>query len=461
MGSPIVKSVFQHLAPRPHLRNQEKSSEWSILCQETTKDASTSTDYSEYDEKLIDKTRPEQLRDADYHRPDDNYAIAALAQDNKRLVSTARSPSVASLGQLLQPRTGRFKLLAPDSDSTTSSSEYDNSNVLTSTMRVGDTKESRPVLGIEDISVIKTRISLDPRMSVEPRIDVDRTGSSAAMLGQRQILSSTPARVTGLVEESLGVSSIHSSDAGGSMLVPRVEKEILTVERVEETDESEVEETDESEGKELQQFSNPRLSSPSSAIPSHTHTLVPGSSVPPSSAQTLSCLIRAELSSLSPPSRDSTGTRGISSLATKGSTIHPAKDSLHAVSGISIIQSDSFLDKPGGSSKLPKRSTSSVSSTDTSGEIFSAVVHSKMVTRLLPYVRTPSKVPWARTPAKATRDMKSKKRFVLASRRKVSSPPLSHFSPEEYYRGARASERSFDQIIEEENHSDGGVFSQE
>jgi len=457
MGSPFVKSVFQpkHLAsPRPHVRAQEMSSELSTFDQETTADASTSTDYSVYDEGINDKTsaEPEKLRDADYHRPD-NYAIAALdGQDEKRLISAARSPSVTSLGQLLLPRTGRLKLLAQDSDST-SSSEYDTtlqskaSSVLTSTMRVGGTKEFRPVLGIEDISVIKTRVSQDPRVSVEPR--VDRGGSGASLLGQKQLLSSTPARMTGLVEDSLGVSSIHGSDAGGSMLVPRVEREILTVERVEETDESEVEEID----------SNPRLSSPSSTILSHTS--VPVASVPLSSPETLSRLIRAELSSLSPPSRDNTGTKEIPSLATEGSTTHPAMDSLHAVSGISTIQSGSFHSKSDGSSKLPKRSTSSVWSADTSGEIFSAVVHSKMMKRMVPYVRTPAKVPWGRTTAKATMGMKSKKRFVLASRLKVVSPPLSHHSHGEYYKGARASERSFDQMIEEGNHDDGGVFSQE
>merc|ERR1719318_2474698 len=186
--------------------------------------------------------------------------------------------------------------------------------------------------------------------------------------------------MTGLVEESLGVSSIHSSDVGGSMLVPRVKREILTMERVEETDES--------EGEDLQQFSSPCPSL--STILSHAS--VPVASVSLSSPQTLSRLIRSELASLSPPSsRDNTSTRESPSLATKGSTILPAKDSLHT------IQSGSS----DGSPKLPKRSTSSVSSTDTSGEIFSAVVHSKMVTRMVPYVRTPAKAPWVRTPAKA------------------------------------------------------------
>jgi len=446
MGSPIVKSVFQpkHLAaPRLHIGSKEKSSEWSTVSQETTAEASSGTDYSEYDEEIIDdKTRaePERLREAAYHRPDDAYTIPS-GQD-KRLVSDTRSPAVASLGQLLGARTGRFKLLTPDSDSS-SSPDYDTtlqskgSSVLTSTMMVGDTKESRPVLGIKDISVIKTRPSLDPRMSVEPRVG----GAGSGGAGQKQLLSSTPARMmTGLVEESLGVSSIHSSDAGGSMLVPRVEREILTVERVEETDES--------EGEDLQQFSSP-CPSPSTIL---SHAAVPVASVTLSSPQTLSRLIRSELASLSPPSsRDNTSTRESPSLATKGSTILPAKDSLHT------IQSGSFLAKPNGSPKLPKRSTSSVSSTDTSGEIFSAVVHSKMVTRMVPYVRTP---------AKGTMGIK-RKRFVLASRLKVASPPLSHFSQKEYYKGDRASERLFDQITEEEldagtsHHDHGGVFSQE
>merc|ERR550519_1460610 len=100
MGSPIVKSVFQpkHLAvPRLHVGAQETSSEWSTIGQDTTADASTSTDYSEYDEEIIDdKTRaePEKLRDADYYRPDS--CALALCQDNKGLVSAPRSLSVSS-----------------------------------------------------------------------------------------------------------------------------------------------------------------------------------------------------------------------------------------------------------------------------------------------------------------------------------------------------------------------------
>ena len=132
----------------------------------------------------------------------------------------------------------KYNLLAPQSESSSSflnSSSEDldttvqENQVLTSTMI---SKENVP-FKMKNISVIETRKSMDPRISVQPH---------------KNLLSSTPARneKTGLTSpppicqvEPSGISSIHSSDAGGSMLVPRVLREMLTTDRVEETDESE------------------------------------------------------------------------------------------------------------------------------------------------------------------------------------------------------------------------------
>jgi len=81
-------------------------------------------------------------------------------------------------------------------------------------------------------------------------------------------------------------------------------------------------------------------------------------------------------------------------------------------------------------------------------EMFSAVVHGKLV----------------RIPVRKGTMGIQKKRFVLASRPQIPPPQLSLFSPEEYYRGDRACERLFDQMLEEEfrtgdsYHNDGGLF---
>merc|ERR1712142_449632 len=104
-----------------------------------------------------------------------------------------------------------------------------------------------------------------------------------------------------------------------------------------------------------------------------------------------------------------------------------------------------------------KHKTSSASSIDTSGEIFSAVVHRRLVSRVIPYTNT----------VKQGAKRIGRKKFKLASKRQTVSPKLSLFSPEEYYKGARASEQMFDEIIDDDfenihgNVDVAGIFSQE
>ena len=110
--------------------------------------------------------------------------------------------------------------------------------------------------------------------------------------------------------------------------------------------------------------------------------------------------------------------------------------------------------RPSTPTAAPKNSTSSASSVDTSGELFSAVVHSKLVTRVVPYNSSVKKGSLG----------VARKKFRLASRKPVVSPPLSIFSPEEYYRGKRACEKPFDEMLEQDlgaSHDQwGDVFSQ-
>eukprot|EP00092_Neocalanus_flemingeri_P039129 GFUD01042591.1.p1 GENE.GFUD01042591.1~~GFUD01042591.1.p1 ORF type:complete len:735 (+),score=253.47 GFUD01042591.1:322-2205(+) len=117
-------------------------------------------------------------------------------------------------------------------------------------MLVDDKTRVQDVVG-ENLSFIKTRESLDPRQSVEPsKTQNEVTPSGGRLTRKRQvgasvssnqssrpvkILSSTPARKD-RSGYSPGLSSIHSSEAGGSMLVPRMAREIITDERVEETE---------------------------------------------------------------------------------------------------------------------------------------------------------------------------------------------------------------------------------
>ena len=92
----------------------------------------------------------------------------------------------------------------------------------------------------------------------------------------------------------------------------------------------------------------------------------------------------------------------------------------------------------------PTNRIKTVQSSDTSGEIFSAVVHKTQTTVVVSCSTT------ARGP--------SRKRFRLANTRQ-STPQLNIFSQAEYYRGKTSSERRFDQLLEEEK-DDVEVFSQ-
>ena len=135
---------------------------------------------------------------------------------------------------------------------------------------------------------------MDPRLSVQPH---------------KNLLSSTPAmneetRLTFpssicQVEPS-GISSIHSSDAGGSMLVPRLEREILTTDRVEETDESEDDDWYDGTLMNSKQLVTPRISTSGSKVEFHTTSS--------DQSHSLTHFIKAQLSSLSP------STAGITSI---------------------------------------------------------------------------------------------------------------------------------------------------
>ena len=162
-----------------------------------------------------------------------------------------------SLGDLLSIKTRKYRLLHSSEDSSSSSPEEltmflpsKTSNVMTSTMVVGN-KEKKQKMCLEDLSAIKTRESMDPRQSVQPFkkgvAPCSETGGVPMKIEDQESryskpLSSTPAR-SGRIQFALvksggsfDLSSIHSSEAGGSMLVPRVDREIITEERVEETE---------------------------------------------------------------------------------------------------------------------------------------------------------------------------------------------------------------------------------
>jgi hypothetical protein len=91
----------------------------------------------------------------------------------------------------------------------------------------------------------------------------------------------------------------------------------------------------------------------------------------------------------------------------------------------------------------PPSRSKTVQSSDTSGEIFSAVVH-KTQTTVVVSCSTNARGP-------------SRKRFRLANTRQT--PQLNIFSQAEYCRGKTSSERRFDQLLEEEK-DDVEVFSQ-
>ena len=246
--------------------------------------------------------------------------------------------------------------------------------------------------------------SLNPKniyKNSEDQVLLGLSGASTQPSGHK-LLASTPARRGMFPPEesanSLGLSSIHSSEAGGSMLVPRVEREIITEERVEETDSEDASMEVAQNNTTLkacpflkQSFLSPHLPDDDPGEVPHPPTLVP-------QHEDITSLINAELSCLSPPTRNS---------------------------------------------------RSSGSSADTSGEIFSAVVHKTMVTMVVPYTPTVRRV--------------VRKRFRLATR-PANSTQLNIFSPAEYYKGKQASERMFDQVVEEEEDTDrardNDVFSQ-
>ena len=237
--------------------------------------------------------------------------------------------------------------------------------MLTSTMI---SKEIAP-FKMKNISVIETKKSMDPRLSVQPH---------------KNLLSSTPVRneETRLTfpppicqVEPSGISSIHSSDAGGSMLVPRVEREILTIDRVEETDETEDDDWYDGTIMNSKQLVTPRISTSGAKVKFHTTSS--------DQSHSLTHFIKAQLSSLSP---STTGITSISSNTTSSSytvSSYPTdlgvpipSCSAQAKGKVVVSQLSKVVLRPSTPTAAPKRSTSSASSVDTSGEIFSAVVHS-------------------------------------------------------------------------------------
>ena len=205
---------------------------------------------------------PEQLREAEVphfpsYCPPAGPLVAFHMVSGPNKAQLARSPAVQSLSDLLDIKSGKFQLLPNSSDSSSSYESNDEftmilsnrskmGGMLTSTM-VNGGKDKEEDLVAENISVINTRVSLDPRLSVEPcktgflKRQPDREqlicgaseDSSFKSSRSARVLSSTPARI-GVPGYSLELSSIHSSDAGGSMLVPRVVREMITEEMVEE-----------------------------------------------------------------------------------------------------------------------------------------------------------------------------------------------------------------------------------
>ena len=247
------------------------------------------------------------------------------------------------------------------------------------------------------------------------------------------------------------------------MLVPRVEREMLTEDRIEETEDHDVNGSNVKEDA-TRHLSTFKYSPPSSLV------LCEGSN-------DLYSLIQAQLSTLSPPTKNVAGSsvqkaitpvtkssycstksttarlplpttspspEGIKRPLAEGFTSlspHKGNDDTYldelsiSPPGVSFVSSSEAcqLKRPCQPSKgsdksrskttraeASKHKTSSASSFDTSGEIFSAVVHSKLVSRVIPYNNT----------VKARKI--GRKKFTLASKRQIVSPQLSLFSPEEY-----------------------------
>ena len=201
----------------------------------------------------------------------------------------------------------------------------------------------------------------------------------------------------GVRQQSWTVQHSQLSGCGESMLVPRVEREIITEERVEETDSEDASMEVTQNNITLKACPSLKQSSLSTHLPDDDPGVVPQPPALVPQPEDITSLINAEISCLSPPTRNI---------------------------------------------------RSSGSSADTSGEIFSAVVHKNMVTMVVPYTPTIRRV--------------GRKRFRLAPWPEYA-PQLTIFSPAEYYKGKQASERMFDQVMEEEDIDSAGyndVFSQ-
>ena len=100
------------------------------------------------------------------------------------------------------------------------------------------------------------------------------------------------------------------------------------------------------------------------------------------------------------------------------------------------------------------RSRSRLSSSDTSGEIFSSVVYKTQVTMVVPCP------PVSRDREGMVGMMgRARKRFRLPTRQ--TEPAMTIFSQAEYYKGKQTSERMFDELVQGETvEEETGVFSQ-
>jgi len=438
-SSPIVKSVWQsrpkgRVVPMP--KSHQESDSWN-----TVERVSVTTDMTEQDDQE-NSGRLERLRDAGHVRPFHHGSVVqGLRQPSS---SFHRSPAVDCLKEILAEKHKNYYLLAPSSDSSSyEDEEFDTTTQENSVLTSTRITKGKVQLEMKNISVIASRQSVDPRLSGQP---------------QQKQLSSTPVIKTSQSSPPIcqtdpsGISSIHSSDAGGSMLVPRVEREILTVDRVEDTDESEHEVSYETKILANQPTSlfhlspNPRLSQPSQSHSTGTGVFHADT---PEQSHDLAQFIKAQLSSLSPSRNLASIAREDASSDNNDSLVKQVDNLVPSCStqdtGMKVIDSHTseVAGRPPNISAVAtttRNSTSSVSSVDTSGEIFSAVAHSKLVTRVVPY----------NTSVRKGTMSDAKKKFRLASRKPLVSPRLSIYSPEEYYSGKRASEKLFDEMLEQD-----------
>jgi len=611
IGSPIVKSVFQpkckrKLCPVP-IPAKDTSSDWSTVDQSTIGKVSVELlrqDWSEEDSEAdgydpgeesgmevednsVVLFSPEQLREVllpPRHSPiygPPACVLQVVAGDHK--IRLARSPAVESLSDLLGIKSGKarkLRLLPPSSASSSSSSYVDTSqveDVLTSTMVTGPNPNLRKQIVVQNISVIKTRDSLDPRLSVQPSTTeeaettpygarltrkrkgedhLDASAASNLYCSPANFLSSTPARDVKSAY-SPGFSSIHSSEAGGSMLVPRVIREMVTEERVEETeveddnwclavekepnkqspgdnDSHEVaagnqlvkkfqpehcqtepfyddtlrtditfieqylsqspdktsfkkqKSPDKTSSQQSQSPNGPSIQlsqSPYNSSPQQYQS--PSNNLPEkylSESTSLHQSQRPEDASfqqsqspdhITPQKYQSQSPVSSSLIQSPDNVSHllvqtSAGPSMHIhqdvqgteeevvtieeqppppnVEDISIIIGREIAHlSPNKSANMSYSSSGArLSSDDTSGEIFSAVVHKTQVTMVVPYLSLPALCQGPRT---------RRKKFRLASTRRAQSK-LRIFSPAEYYRDKPSSERMFDEFLEEEEDTD-------